>query len=53
MFVEHAVLAKSFEHQPGAFLSVGLLGVATALLVIALFGHPVLKAAALAWTVLP
>ena len=44
---------KSFEGAPDTILTIGLLVVAAVLVCIALFGHPLLKAAALGWAVLP
>jgi hypothetical protein len=44
---------KQFEGAPNYILTIGLLAVATVLTLIAIFGHPLLKAAALAWAVMP
>ena len=44
---------KSFEGTPDYILTIGLLTIAAVLALIAIFGHPLLKAAALAWAVLP
>lgn len=44
---------KAFEGAPDTILTIGLLAVAAALILVALFGHPLLKAAALSWAVLP
>ena len=44
---------KSFEGAPDTILTIGLLAAALVLVLVALFGHPLLKAAALAWVVLP
>jgi hypothetical protein len=44
---------KSFEGAPDAILTIGLLAGAGVLILVALFAHPLVKAAALAWVVLP
>lgn len=44
---------KKFEGAPDYVLTIGLLAVATVFVLIALFGHPLLKAAALGWAALP